>query len=264
VVAATTDGVDLSDLSLREGAVRGVIESNSGQFIGADVLNLDSLPVDTAPHPDGNFPDAATLWGTAGASEPPLTLDVPISEPVIIRVNQVGGTFLSISEVILGQVNNDSDGAVVEDGPVEELVKEGEEPLAWGTAGESPWVLVGWHLNEPDKPTLACTGVRPVTDEDWCTTPGELVYSQAFVVGDGGVIVLRTQPGVSQIQVESELGLNVLEVYGEADGYPPTAVLATAGTPIAGWLTPLGEDREKLSEPIPFSFTEYIKTPPGG
>lgn len=102
VVAATTDGVDLSDLTLSDGAVRGVVESDSDQFLGADVLSLDGTPVDSAPHPDGFFPDADFLWGTAGASNPPLTLDVPASEPVIIRVNRVGGTLLSISEVILG------------------------------------------------------------------------------------------------------------------------------------------------------------------
>jgi hypothetical protein len=102
VVAATTDGVDLSDLTLSDGAVKGVVESNSDEFIGADVLNLAGSPVDSAPHPDGFFPDAMSLWGTAGADTPPLTLDVPVSEQVVIRVTRVGGTLLSISEVILG------------------------------------------------------------------------------------------------------------------------------------------------------------------
>lgn len=102
VVAATADGVDLSDLSLSDGAVEGVVDSDPVEIVGADVLTLDGVPVESAPHPDGFNPDAATLWGTAGASNPPLRLDVPVSEPVIIRVNQVGGTFLSISEVVLG------------------------------------------------------------------------------------------------------------------------------------------------------------------
>ena len=102
VVAATTDGVDLSDLTLSEGAVTGAVASDSGEFIGADVLSLGGSPVESAPHPDGFFPDADFLWGTAGASNPPLTLDIPVSEPVIIRINRVGGTLLSVSEVILG------------------------------------------------------------------------------------------------------------------------------------------------------------------
>jgi hypothetical protein len=102
VVAATTDGVDLSDVTVSDGAVRGVVESSTDQFIGADVLSLDGSPVDSAPYPDGYFSDAMSLWGTAGASRPPLELEVPVSEPVIVRVNGVGGTLLSISEVILG------------------------------------------------------------------------------------------------------------------------------------------------------------------
>lgn len=102
VIAATTDGVDLSDLTVSEGAVKGTVESDSGQFIGADVLSLEGWPVESAPYPDGVFPDADFLWGTAGASKPPLALDVPVSEPVVVRVNRVGGTLLSISEVVLG------------------------------------------------------------------------------------------------------------------------------------------------------------------
>lgn len=102
IVATTTDGVDLSDLTLSDTALEGVVESDTGEFLGADVLNLDGSPVDSAPHPDGFFPDAMSLWGTAGASSPPLALDISVSQPVIIRVNRVGGALLSISEVILG------------------------------------------------------------------------------------------------------------------------------------------------------------------
>lgn len=107
VVAATTDGVDLSGLTLSDGVVDGVVESDSGELIGADVLNLDGSIVEGAPHPNGFNPDAMTLWGTAGAGNPPLELDVPVSGPVVIRVNQVGGTFLSISEVVIGSAAED-------------------------------------------------------------------------------------------------------------------------------------------------------------
>ncbi|HUP16041.1 MAG TPA: hypothetical protein VM848_08335 [Acidimicrobiia bacterium] len=200
ILAATTDGIDLSDLTIADGSLRGVIQSSTDEFVGADVLDLDEKPVASAPNPDGFTPEADFPWGTAGAGTPPLALDLTVTEPVIVRVNRVGGTLLSISEVVIGQGSDDPDGTDTEDGLEEELVGEGEEPLAWGTAGDSPWVLVGWHLDEPGKPTQSCTGVRPVIDEDWCTTPdGQLVYSQAFAVGDGGVIVLRTQPGVSLI-----------------------------------------------------------------
>jgi hypothetical protein len=72
VVAATTDGVDLSNLTLSDGAVEGVVESNSDQFIGADVLSLDGSPVDSAPYPDGFFPDANSLWGHERGRHPAL------------------------------------------------------------------------------------------------------------------------------------------------------------------------------------------------
>ncbi|MGH8913663.1 MAG: hypothetical protein ACRDZM_04010 [Acidimicrobiia bacterium] len=267
ILAATTEGIDLSDLAISKGSLRGVIQSNTDDYLGADVLSLDEKPVASAPNPDGFTPESDFPWGTAGAGTPPLALDLPVAEPVILRVNRVGGTLLSISEVILGEDSTAGDGTDAQDGPEEDLVGEGEEPLAWGTAGESPWVLVGWHLSEPDKPTQACTGVRPVVDEDWCTTPdgdGPMVYSQAFAVGEGGVIVLRTQPGVAQVRIDTELESKVVEVQGEADGYPPTAVLGTKATPVAGLLTPLGEGGEELSEPIPFSVTEYIDTPVEG
>ncbi len=267
ILAATTEGIDLSDLTIGTGNLRGVIQSNTDDFLGADVLGLDENPVTSAPNPDGFTPGSDFPWGTAGAGTPPLALDLPVAEAVIVRVNRVGGTLLSISEVILNQDSSTGDRTDDQDGPDEELVGEGEEPLAWGTAGESRWVLVGWHLSVPDKPTQACTGVRPVVDEDWCTLPdagGPLVHAQAFAVGEGGVIVLRTQPGVAQVRIDTDLESQVVEVHGESDGYPPTAVLGTKATPVAGVLTPLGARGEELGEPIPFSVTEYVRTPAGG
>lgn len=267
IIAATTDGIDLSDLRINEGSLQGVIESDTEEFIGADVLDLDDEPVASAPNPDGFTPEADFPWGTAGAGTPPLTIDLPVPEPVTVRVNRVGGTLLSISEVILGQDSNSVDRTNTEAELHEELVGEGEVPLAWGTAAGSPWVLVGWHLSPPDKPTQACTGVRPVLDEDWCTIPdsdGPVVTPQSFAVGQGGVIILRTLPGVSKIKVDTEFESTVVHVYGESDGYPPTGVLGTAGEPVSGRLTPLDESGAELGEPIPFSVTEYVVTPAGG
>lgn len=85
--------------------------------MGVDVLDLDETPVASAPNPEG-MPDADFLWGTAEEGTPPLTLDLPVSQPVILRVNRVGGALLSISEVILGQSGDDSAavGGVVREG----------------------------------------------------------------------------------------------------------------------------------------------------
>lgn len=110
VVAATTDGVDLSDVTLRDGVVSGAIEGSSGELIAADVLNLDGSPVDSALHPDGFSPDSMNRWGTSGASSPPLVIEISVTEPVVVRVTQVGGTLLSVSEVVLGSETLDSEG----------------------------------------------------------------------------------------------------------------------------------------------------------
>lgn len=101
ILAATTDGVDLSNIAITDGNLRGVINSNTSELMGADVLSLDGTPVPSAPNPEGS-PDALFVWGTATTGTPPLALDLPVTEPVNLRVNRVGGTLLSISEVTFG------------------------------------------------------------------------------------------------------------------------------------------------------------------
>ncbi|MCP4965853.1 MAG: hypothetical protein GY926_11505 [bacterium] len=103
VVASTTNSVDLADVTYggELGGVSGTITGPGG--LGVDVLTLEGNPVPSAPYPDGFIPKAAYLWGTSGASDfSPLSFDVaPVSGPVIVRVNMVGGTLLSISEFVL-------------------------------------------------------------------------------------------------------------------------------------------------------------------
>ena len=104
VLAATTDGVDLSGLSLQDGRLRGSVVTGIPGTLGADVVNNDGQPVSGSPYPDGFIPEADYRWGTAGSSDSgSLTLDIgPISGPVAVRINLVGGTLLSISELMLG------------------------------------------------------------------------------------------------------------------------------------------------------------------
>lgn len=147
------------------------------------------------------------------------------------------------------------------------LLGDGEEPLAWGTAANTTWVLVGWESVVEGKPTSTCTGVRPVAEEDWCTGPNSSfgwIHLQAFAVGDGGVLVFRTQPGVSRITVDIGGISQTLTVFGEAEGYPPTAVLPTDGSAIAGTLVPIDANGRILGDPIPFNVDSYVETPAGG
>ena len=100
VVAATTRGVDLSDLRVADGHVRGRISSTNENSLFADVLRPDGSPVPGAPSPLG-YPGAGYRFGTAaGPGTGTLDVDVPVeSDPPIVRVNLVGGTILSVSEV---------------------------------------------------------------------------------------------------------------------------------------------------------------------
>jgi len=114
VLAAATDGIDLSQIIFtRNGHILGGVISNSDQHIGVDVLNLDGTPVDSAPNPEG-MPDADFLWGTAASGTPPLGVDVQVSGPALFRVNRVGGSLLSISEVGVGAIS-DADRSEIQD-----------------------------------------------------------------------------------------------------------------------------------------------------
>ncbi|MGC2239828.1 MAG: hypothetical protein WA726_03220 [Acidimicrobiia bacterium] len=151
--------------------------------------------------------------------------------------------------------------------PVRDMLNPGETPMTWGISAGAPWVLVAWHLVVSDKPTSACTGVRPVVDEDWCTgldDSSDWIYAQAFAVGDGGVVVLRTKPGVAQVRIDSTKGSQLVTVLGESDGYPPTAVIDANGLPISATMTPLDVNGDKLGDSLPLKVDIYPKTPLGG
>src|SRR5690606_35384656 len=87
ILAATTDGVDLSSIAITDGVIRGVIESNTDELMGVDVLSLDGTPVSSAPNPAGS-PDSLFEWGTSATGTPPLALDLPVAEPVNLRVSR--------------------------------------------------------------------------------------------------------------------------------------------------------------------------------
>jgi hypothetical protein len=102
VVAATTDGVDLSGLRVEEGRLGGSITTDNINALFADVLQPDGAPVPSAPRPDGQ-PGAAYRFGTAGGpGEGALELDVVLpGGPVVVRASLVGGTILAVSEVVM-------------------------------------------------------------------------------------------------------------------------------------------------------------------
>lgn len=99
VIAATTDGMDLSQLRLEPGRVHGRVTTTNINSLFADVLLLDGSPVPDAPRPDGQ-PDAAYRFATAaGPANREVDIDVPVAAPTILRVGLVGGTILAVTEV---------------------------------------------------------------------------------------------------------------------------------------------------------------------
>ncbi|MDQ1445946.1 MAG: hypothetical protein QOI20_2410 [Acidimicrobiaceae bacterium] len=101
VIAATTAGVDLSGVSYDGKRVRGAVRSTNQNSLFADVLTVGGQPVRHAPHPNGQ--EGQYRFGTAaGPSTGALDIDVPVrATPSVLRVQLVGGTMLSISEVRL-------------------------------------------------------------------------------------------------------------------------------------------------------------------
>ena len=274
LIAATTDSVDLSDVSITDGRLRGEVTNTSGQQIGVDVLNLDETPVAAAPHPEG-MPDADSLWGTAGAGESPMTLDLPVTEPFIFRVNLVGGALLSISEVIFGQsADAPSDGEPVQEATVqieyetdpagfEALVGNGDTFLGGGYVNGDPWAIVGRSLAVEGKPTLECSGVRPIIDEDVCDDLEGLGW-MALPVGDsgGGVLVVRSSEDADAVRIDYEEGTAIEASFvGPNDGYPPVAVVPIEAPGISGTIYAITDNGDVLWSQR-FTVTEIVN--PGG
>ncbi len=102
VVAATTDGVDLSRVTFDGRRVQGGITYSGVDLLAVDVTDLADEPVEGAPRPNG-YPGANYRYGTAGESDTgTFVLDLAATdEAVIVRAQHVGGTLLSIAEVAL-------------------------------------------------------------------------------------------------------------------------------------------------------------------
>lgn len=102
VVVATTDGIDLSRVEVADGRVRGPITTDNINSLFADVFQPDGTPAPGSPRPEGQ-PEANYRFGTAGGpGDKSLDIDVPVQPgSAVLRVNLVGGTILSITEVRL-------------------------------------------------------------------------------------------------------------------------------------------------------------------
>ena len=213
VLVATTDGVDLSQVSVsRNGFILGGIVSDSSQWLGVDVLNLDGTPVDYAPNPEG-MPDADSVWGTAAAGVSPLGVAVQTSGPVLFRVVRVGGAFLSVSEVGFGEMGDTVLPGRVQDFSLREPVESEWTELPGGLSvaviaesGGRYRIWVKSEVLEPAPAPSTDTGYLPVpisTDEVAVLIPSPDFFNVPLYPGAEAV------PGIEQT----------------AEGQPRTAII---------------------------------------
>lgn len=137
VVAATTDGTTLTTLDRTDGQLSVVATDEWDEDLVADVTDLWGQPVPQSPDPTGLGAPDLPPFGTAGSSAGDrLTIETEIPPwPVAIRIQHVGGTWLSITEAVVEPTAfARSCGA---DPPVAIEVADRLGPLVAGASGRS-------------------------------------------------------------------------------------------------------------------------------
>lgn len=201
VVAATTDGVDLSGVTFDGRRVQGRITYSGVDLLAVDVTDLADEPVEGAPRPNG-YPGANYRYGTAGDSDTgSLDLDLAVTdEAVIVRAQHVGGTLLSIAEIamVAPHLDGPAPGSGFVVWPNEATTADRTSATAAASSfateviGRTPTTVTPDSEAAPDGPTwveleLDATSVRLLavpTEDGWVVTQ----------VGDGGPSVSADPP----------------------------------------------------------------------
>ena len=119
--------------------------------------------------------------------------------------------------------------------------------LGGGSSQGTPWAIIGRVIDDGDKPRLACTGVRPLRNEDVCSPIDRSIWPVVYPVGDAGIVVFRpTQDAVAIIVTFDDDGAVEIPVVGVADGYPAIAVISVDRVGQAGSATSINADREMI------------------
>lgn len=237
VVAATTDGVNLADVTFDGRRVQGRITCSGVDLLAVDVSDLANEPVDGAPRPEG-YPGADHRFGTAGDSDTgSLDLDLAATDAaVIVRAQLVGGTLLSIAEIALvaPPVDGPAPGSGFVVWPNEATTADRTSAITAASSfateviGRAPTTVTPDPEAAPDGPTwveleLDATSVRLLavpTEDGWVV----------IQVGDGGPSVGADPPtahpalvaGATDIElrVDTTRGVDTMHVSVErlADG----------------------------------------------
>ncbi len=100
VVAAIADAVDVVEVDRSLERIRVVVTNRANDLLLADVTTIDGAVVAGAPFPDGLDDGVEPAIGTAGSTDAErLEIDFELeSTPVIVRLQHLGGTWLSVTE----------------------------------------------------------------------------------------------------------------------------------------------------------------------
>jgi hypothetical protein len=218
VVLATTDGIEVPAAERSPDRVTAVVTDSTSDLLVADVTTLGGEIVPTAPDPDGFNDGGDPIFATAGSTNGDrLEIDVAVEPiPVVVRVQNIGGTGLSISEFALLPTSFPAEcgsepplsidvGELLGDlqaGPAAQATAAPlENQLVWHHAGELASIEIRW----PADPDLV-GGLAPEL-----LVPGQAVNtSRPGLIGGGepaarsGHVVIVTGPtteGCSFVQI---------------------------------------------------------------
>ena len=106
VVAATTDQIDTRRVQRTIQSVSALVIDSDINLLVADVFNVRGEILPGSANPDGFNGGSQPIFGTAGHTETDLLeFEMATSPiPVVVRIQHVGGTMLSISEFALEAV----------------------------------------------------------------------------------------------------------------------------------------------------------------
>lgn len=128
-----------------------------------------------------------------------------------------------------------------------EALSRGTVFLGGGSSQGTPWAIIGRVIDDGDKPRSACTGVRPLMNEDVCSPADRSMWPVVYPVGDAGIVVFRpTQDAVAIVVTLDDGGAVEIPVVGVAEGYPAIAVISVDRVGQAGSATSLNADREMI------------------
>ncbi|MEM9464270.1 MAG: hypothetical protein AAGA90_02800 [Actinomycetota bacterium] len=207
VVAATTDGVDMSHVRRDSRGIHGTITTRRGQSLALDLTDIETgAPFDPATGElvplSGDEPHVFASAGSAGPPKSELAFSMSVArEQFGIRVQQVGGTVLSVGEFELWGTIHEVDlvaFVAASDAPAVEAVISASASIA------------EWRRNEPaNTRSLFHTqySATPEVSEVWEDSL-ELV-SFAIAIDDDALVLdiisqLRSAPGVLAVAPRAE------------------------------------------------------------